>query len=248
MASLINRNWSEGRQGFIRAPVAARDGESESEVAQPCPTLCDPMDCSLPGSSVHGIFQAIVLEWIAISFSRGSSQPRDRTQVSRIVDRHFTVWATRDNTFSCSLSQVGRGKLVPYLGWGWGCVQELGWRRGSGGLLAFGVVMCRGMHGTLLSLLAPPKLRLALWSLCILLSTVGSKCARPCCCCAVAQSCLTLRDPMNCSTPDFPVVYNLPEFTQTRFHGIGHAIQPSHCLSLPSPPAVNLSQHQGLFQ
>ena len=44
-----------------------------SEVAQSCPTLCDPMDCSLPGSSVHGIFQARVLEWIAISFSRGSS-------------------------------------------------------------------------------------------------------------------------------------------------------------------------------
>ena len=57
----------------------------ESEVAQSCPTLCDPMGCSLPGSSVHGIFQAIVLEWIAISFSRGSSQPRDRTWVSRIV-------------------------------------------------------------------------------------------------------------------------------------------------------------------
>ena len=63
----------------------------ETEVAQSCPTLCDPMDCSLPGSSVHGIFQAIVLEWIAISFSSGSSRPRDGTQVSRIVDRHFTV-------------------------------------------------------------------------------------------------------------------------------------------------------------
>ena len=62
-----------------------------SEVAQSCPTFCDPMVCSLPGSSVHGIFQAIVLEWIAISFSRGSSQPRDQTQVSRIVDRRFTV-------------------------------------------------------------------------------------------------------------------------------------------------------------
>ena len=61
-----------------------------SEVAQSCPTLCDPMDCSLPGSSVHGIFQAIVLEWIVISFSRGSSRPRDRTQVSCIVDRRFT--------------------------------------------------------------------------------------------------------------------------------------------------------------
>ena len=54
------------------------------------------MDCSLPGSSVHGIFQAIVLEWVAISFSRGSSRPRDRTRVSPIVDRSFTVWATRE--------------------------------------------------------------------------------------------------------------------------------------------------------
>ena len=54
------------------------------------------MDCSLPGSSLHGIFQAIVLEWIAISFSRGSSQPRDQTRVSCIVDRCFTVWATRE--------------------------------------------------------------------------------------------------------------------------------------------------------
>ena len=52
------------------------------------------MGCSLPGSSVHGIFQAIVLEWIAISFSRGSSWPRDRTRVSHIVDRRLTVWAT----------------------------------------------------------------------------------------------------------------------------------------------------------
>ena len=51
--------------------------ESESEVAQLCPTLCDPMDCSLPGISVHGVFQARVLEWVAIAFSRGSSQPRD---------------------------------------------------------------------------------------------------------------------------------------------------------------------------
>ena len=66
------------------------------EVTQSCPTLCDPIDCSLPGSSVHGIFQATVLEWIAISFSRGSSRPRAWTQVSRIVDRHFTVWATRE--------------------------------------------------------------------------------------------------------------------------------------------------------
>ena len=67
--------------------------ESESEVAQSCLTLYDPMDCSLPGSSVHGIFQAIVMEWIAISFSRGSSQPRNWTWVSH---RRLTIWATRE--------------------------------------------------------------------------------------------------------------------------------------------------------
>ena len=59
-------------------------------------TLCDPMDCSPPGSSIHGIFQATVLEWVAISFSRGSSRPRYQTQVSHIVGRHFTLWATRE--------------------------------------------------------------------------------------------------------------------------------------------------------
>ena len=58
--------------------------------------LCDPMDCSLPGSSVHEIFQTIVLEWIAISFSWGSSQPREQTQVSHIAGRLFNLWATRD--------------------------------------------------------------------------------------------------------------------------------------------------------
>ena len=60
-------------------------------VAQLCPTLCDPMDCNPPGSSVHEIFQARILEWVAISFSRGSSQPRDRTRVSCIAGRFFTT-------------------------------------------------------------------------------------------------------------------------------------------------------------
>ena len=70
--------------------------ESESEVAQSCPTLCYPMDCSLQGSSLHGILLARVLEWVAISFSRGSSWPRDRTLVSCIPGRHFNLWATRE--------------------------------------------------------------------------------------------------------------------------------------------------------
>ena len=72
---------------------------NRTKLIQSCPTLydlrdhesCDPMDCSLPGSSVHGILQARVLEGVAISFSRESSQAKDQTQVSHIVDRRLTV-------------------------------------------------------------------------------------------------------------------------------------------------------------
>ena len=64
-----------------------------------CPTLCDPMDYNLPGFSVHGIFQARILEWVAVPISRGSSQPRDRTRVSHIVGRFFTIWVIIDNYY-----------------------------------------------------------------------------------------------------------------------------------------------------
>ena len=117
-----------------------------SSVIQSCPTLCNPRDCSLPGSLVHGIFQARILEWVAISISKGSSGPRDWTQFSS------------------------------------------------------------------------------------------------------AQSSPTLCDPMNCSTPSLPVHDQLLEFTQTHVHQVTDAIQPSHPLSSPSLPVLNLSQHQGLFQ
>ena len=65
---------------------------------------------------------------------------------------------------------------------------------------------------------------------------------------SVAQSCPTLCNPMNRSTPGLPVHHQLPEFSQTHVHWVGDAIQPSHPLSSPSPPALNLSQHQGLFK
>ena len=71
------------------------NNRTESEVTQLCPTLCDPMDCCPPGSSVHGILQTRILEWVAISFSRGSAWPRNPTQVSRIAGSHFNLWATR---------------------------------------------------------------------------------------------------------------------------------------------------------
>ena len=65
-------------------------------VTQLCLTLCDTMDCSPPGSSVHGIFQARILEWVAIPFSRGSSWPMDQTWISRIAGRFFTIWNIRE--------------------------------------------------------------------------------------------------------------------------------------------------------
>ena len=121
------------------------------------------MDCSPPGSSVHGILQVRILEWVAISFSRESSQPRDWTQFSHTADRLFTNWVT--NSFS-----------------------------------------------------------------------------------SVTQSCPTLCDPMNRSMPGLPVHHQLPQLTQTHVHRVSDAIQPSHPLSSPSPPAPNSFQHQSLFQ
>ena len=90
------RQYTKKQRHYFANKGPYSQSESESEVAQSCPTLCDPINCSLPGSSVYGIFQARVLEWVAISFSRGSSQPRDWTRVSRTADRCFTIRATRE--------------------------------------------------------------------------------------------------------------------------------------------------------
>ena len=104
--SHILEGWIASQKRYIQVltPVPVNvalfgnraDVIKDNEVAQLSPTRSDPMDYSLPGSSIHGIFQARVLEWVAISFSRGSSWPRDPTRVSHIVDRRFTVWATRE--------------------------------------------------------------------------------------------------------------------------------------------------------
>ena len=81
---------------------------SEVKAAQSCPTLCNPMDFSLPGSSVHGILQARILEWVAIAFSGGSSQPRDWTPVSLIAGGFLTIWATREtHIFKKALKKNG---------------------------------------------------------------------------------------------------------------------------------------------
>ena len=83
-----------------------------SEVVQSCPTLCDPVDCSPPDSSIHGIFQVRILEWVAISFSRGSSRPRDRTRASCTAGRQFTVQSHHLIWFQFLPSFL---ELVPFL-------------------------------------------------------------------------------------------------------------------------------------
>ena len=95
--------WEGWGVGVLREP-----GQFRKLVSQSCRTLCDPMDCSPPGSSVHGILQARMLEWVAILLSRGSSRPRDRTWFSCISGRFFTDWATREtNNFEKRLWGTG---------------------------------------------------------------------------------------------------------------------------------------------
>ena len=90
------QGWIPGLQHCRQILYHLSHQEKWSEVAQSCPTLCNPVHSSLPGFAIHGIFQARILEWAAISFSRGSSQPRDQTRVSCIADRRFTIWATKE--------------------------------------------------------------------------------------------------------------------------------------------------------
>ena len=176
--------------------------KSESEVAQSCPTLHDPMDCSLPGSSIHGIFQARVLEWGAIAFS-------------------FLLFAAAKSLQSCPTLHNPIDGSPP----------------GS------------SMHGIL-------QARVLEWGA-IAFSTERLTVGENGSCSdgwghaqfsSLAQSCPTLCDPMNCSTPGLPVHHQLLEFTQTHVHRVGDAIQPSHPLSSSSPPAPNLSEHQSFFQ
>ena len=76
---------------LLLSPGVAQFGQEATLVTQLCLTLCDPLECSPPGSSVHGLLQARILEWVAIPFPRGSSRPRDQTQVSHSASRFFTI-------------------------------------------------------------------------------------------------------------------------------------------------------------
>ena len=181
------------------------------------------MDCSLPDSCVHGILQARMLEWVAVSFSRGSSQPGDWTHVSCIAGRfhlnhqgipkqqqnivywwfYFTSWQIEGEKVEVVTDFVFLGSKISMDG---DCSHEI--RRW---------------------LLLGRKAMTNLGSLYPFSS--------------VAQSCPTLWNPMDCSTPSFPVYHQLLELAQAHVHWVGDAIQPSHPLLSPSPPAFNLSQN-----
>ena len=88
MTQLIESTWKNDSQTTKEVKVKVL-------VTQSWPTLCNSVDCSPPGSSVHGILQVRILEWVAIPFSRGSSHPRDQTQVPCIAGRFLTIWANK---------------------------------------------------------------------------------------------------------------------------------------------------------
>ena len=93
---LCNHHYHPPPGSFHLAELKPVPIKCKCVCAKSCPTPCDPMDCSLPSSSVHEILQARILVWVAMPSSRGSSQPRDRTQGSRIASRFFIIWATRE--------------------------------------------------------------------------------------------------------------------------------------------------------
>ena len=117
------QGWRSSSEPSVES-VCVRAWALHAQSLQSCPTLCDPMDCSPPGSSVHEILQARILEWVVISFSRGSSWPRDQTQVSCTGAGFFTVWATREACGGRSIAKLSgfllghRGALQNYKEWG----------------------------------------------------------------------------------------------------------------------------------
>ena len=159
--------------------------ESESEVSQSCPTLSDPMDCSLPRSSIHGIFQARVLEWGAIAFSQ--------------LFVYLTVIV-----LSILITLTQKQNIAILQG------------NNNGKILIMGVIFLQKQDRQY------PHIS-------IFKDSVQFS--------SVIQTCLTLCDPVEGSTSGLRVHHQLPELAQTQGHQAGDAIQPSHHLLCPFPPA-----------
>ena len=181
------------------------------KVTQSCLTLCNPMDYSLQGSSVHGILQQRILEWVAIPFSRGSSQPRDRTQVSHIAGSFFTIWATRE---APDVLKASPNEMI----W-WPSSPKAYWSPRIDNINPYDMALL--LHHQ------PIREFDTSWSLMLRLPFLTSVPFI-----SVAPSCPILCDPMDCSMPGFPVLHQLPELAQIHVHWVS---EPSNHLILCRP-------------
>ena len=193
------------------------------------------MDCSPPGSSVHGILQAIILEWFGISFSRGSSWPRDQTWVSCTAGRFFNAEILGKLGSSYMSLQIHSGCYFLSLPSLWILFYYIAKIYKNSSIPSESIWQY--------NILSKITTLILIVLICKILKRASSVQFS-----SVIQSCPTLCNPMNCSMPGLSVHHQLPESTQTHVHWGGDAIQPCHPLSSPSPPALNLSQHQGIFK
>ena len=191
---------------------------STCSVTKLCPALCNHMDCSPPGSSVHGIFQARILGWVAISFSMGSSQTRNQICVSCIGRQFLYLWASWEaqavsNVFQ-KKHQAPKYSLPKFTSFKWYASEV--WESLNLGYVSSNIMSVPSCHNF--------HYHFNFYS--------------------VQFSCSVVSDslqPQDCSAPGFPVHHQLPELAQACVHRVGDAIQPSHPLASLSPPAFSLS-------
>ena len=199
-------------------------------VTHSCLTFYSSTDCSLLGSSVHRIFQARMQEWVAISYSRGSFQPRDQHRLFHFL---YCTWIL----YHCATWEAHQWiKALQMLFIIYAVLNFPNFPQ----LLHIGLMTKKIQNVYNIALTLVTTVSKIMLTLIVLLFSVQFS--------SVTQSCPTLCDSMNRSTPGLPVHHQLPEFTQTHVHQVGDAIQPSQPLLSPSPPTPNPSQHQSLFQ
>ena len=189
------------------------------------------MDCSLPGSSVHGILQARILEWVAMSFSRESSWPRDRTQVSHIAGRFFTIWATRGfsqnkyTIFKWVFSFTMWTKFFTLVVRYWCPSWQTLFRNQAPYLQSIcqSTVKESQVQGPENTAPACHRGRRHRNAVCIYY-TLNIKVNLSYYCCSVTKLVWHFERPWTASMPDFPVLHYILEFAQIHVHWVGDAI------------------------
>ena len=227
-----------------------------------CLSLCDPMDYSLPGSSIHGIFQARIMEWVAIAFSVHFIDSFKYLKILIIGTFILGItaflefgWKSLGHVWLFVTSWTIQSMNSPGPNTGVGslsCLQRIFPTQG----LKPGLTYCRQILYHLSHKGSPRILEWVAYPFSSVPSQLRNRTRVSCIegrflvwfSLVQLLSRVRLCDPMNRSTSGLPVHHKLPEFTQTHTHWVSDAIQPSHPLSSPSPPAPNPSKHQGLFQ